>query len=154
MHSLSIRALVPLVGLLCGCIEFRQTPGVLFSSAPSGARIVVDGVDSGFVTPRHLDLSRERHDVDLVLEGYTPTSVRIDAGGEIWLIHWDEAWVNAQTWRFPLWLNARDGLFPIKVENSYGPSRIHARLKLIEGSDRPRRETEPEASEGERRGGG
>ena len=111
----------------------------MFSTAPPGARVVVDGKDSGFVTPCHLELPRERQDVDLVLTGYRPASVRIDPGGDTWLILWDEAWANEQTWRFPLWLNARDGLSPIKKDLGYEPERVHVRLRLLEGQDRPRR---------------
>ena len=97
---------------LSACAEIQRDPGVMFASNPSGARVVVDGVDSGFVTPCHLDIPRAAHDIDLVLEGHAPASVHIDATGDTWLILWDEAYVNENTWRSPLWLNARDGLFP------------------------------------------
>jgi len=134
--------------LAAACIEIRPTPGVVFASNPAGARVVVDGKDSGFVTPCHLALERERHDVDLVLDGYHASSIRIEEGGELWLIYWDEAWINEQTWRFPLWLNARDGLFPIKIDRGYSPERIHVQLRLVEGQDRPRRaEKDREARE-------
>jgi hypothetical protein len=121
------------------CVELRRTPGVMFATSPPGARVMVDGVDSGFVTPCHVDLSRERHDVDMVLEGYKPVSVAIDSGGQTTLVFWDEAWIYPNTWRFPLWLNARDGFFPVKVERGYSPARIYAPLKLAESQDAPRR---------------
>ena len=47
-----------LLATLSACAEIRRDPGVMFASNPSGARVVVDGVDSGFVTPCHLDLPR------------------------------------------------------------------------------------------------
>lgn len=122
-----------------GCVSIESPPGVMFASQPSGARIIVDGVDSGFVTPCHLDLGHQTHEIDLVLEGYKPASVHIDEGGDTWLVLWDEAWISAQSWRFPLWLNARDGLFPIKVERSSEPERVYVRLGLVESQDRPRR---------------
>ncbi len=125
--------------LTAGCVELLPAPGVMFASTPSGARVIVDGEDSGFVTPCHIDLARATHDVDLVLEGYKPASVHIDEGGDTWLILWDEAWVNAQTWHFPLWLNVRDGVFPIKVERMLEPARIYVRMSLVESQDRPRR---------------
>jgi hypothetical protein len=121
------------------CVEIRRTPGVMFATTPSGARVMVDGQDSGFVTPCHIDLERSAHDVDLVLDGYLPASVHIDPGGETWLILWDEAMATPQTWRFPLFLNLRDGMLPIKVERTYDPARVYVRMRLVEGQDRPRR---------------
>jgi hypothetical protein len=147
LRSLLASAPLALVAALaCACAELRRAPGVLFASAPAGARVVIDGKDSGFVTPCHLALERERHDVDLLLEGYHPASVRIDEGGDTWLILWDEAWINEQTWRFPLWLNLRDGVMPIKIERGFSPGRVHVQLRLVEGQDRARR------PEGERPG--
>ena len=130
---------LPLALLASSCVEIPRTPGVMFSSAPPGARVVVDGRDSGFVTPCHLDLERKHHDVDIVLPGYTPAAVKIEPGGQTWLILWDEAWLSENVWHFPLWLNARDGLFPVKVERSYEPKRVYVQLRLVEGQDRPRR---------------
>lgn len=117
----------------------QRVPGVMLATTPPGARVMVDGVDSGFVTPCHVDLSREHHDVDLVLEGYKPVSVAIEEGGQTTLVFWDEAWVYPNTWRFPLFLNARDGFFPVKIERSYSPARIYAPLKLADVKDTPRR---------------
>jgi hypothetical protein len=136
---LRIATTVLVASALASCVEIRPTPGVLFAADPAGARVVSEGKDSGFVTPGHIALERERHDVDLVLDGYHPSSIRIEEGGQVWLILWDEAWVNEQTWRFPLWLNARDGIFPVKVDRGYSPERVHVSLRLVEGQDRPRR---------------
>ncbi len=136
------RVSIPLALLAAGaasCVEIRRVPGVMLATTPPGARVMVDGVDSGFVTPCHLDLSRSRHDLDLVLEGYKPVSVAIEEGGQTTLVFWDEAWIYPNTWRFPLWLNARDGFFPVKVEHSYSPARIYAPLKLADLKEAPRR---------------
>jgi hypothetical protein len=131
---------------LSACVEIQRDPGVMFASNPSGARVVVDGVDSGFVTPCHLDIPRATHDIDLVLEGHSPASVHIDATGDTWLILWDEAYVNENTWRWPLWLNARDGLFPVKVERNFEPSRIYVHLRLAEHQGRAGAPAKPDAA--------
>lgn len=134
------RFALALCALACGaCVELQRVPGVMFATTPPGARIVVDGLDSGFVTPCHIDLTRERHEVDMVLEGYKPVSVSIESGGQTTLVFWDEAWVYPNTWRFPLWLNARDGFLPVKIERSYSPARVWAPLKLGDLRDTPRR---------------
>lgn len=127
---------------LASCVELQRTPGVMFASSPPGARVMVDGRDSGFVTPCHIDLSRSKHHVDIVLEGYRPASVLIEPGGQTYLVTWDEAWIYPNTWRFPLWLNARDGLFPVKIERSYSPARIWAPLRLADSRE-PRRNPRP-----------
>jgi hypothetical protein len=139
MRFASTSLVLALAPLAASCVEMQRTPGMMFATAPAGARVVVDGVDTGFVTPCHVDLERAPHDIDLVLEGFRPASVHSEKGGENWLIHWDEAWINESNWRFPLWLNARDGLFPVKLEMTYDPARVFVRLRLIEGQDRPRR---------------
>ncbi len=91
---------------------------------------MVDNRDSGFVTPCNLALPRERQRVDLLLEGFAPVSVAIDERGGYYLIHWREALVSNETWRFPLWLNYRDGVFPFKVVRGYSPARIFVPLEL------------------------
>jgi hypothetical protein len=144
----SLRLLAPsaLLLALCACAEIQRDPGVMFASNPSGARVLVDGVDSGFVTPCHIDIPRAAHDIDLVLEGHSPASVHIDATGDTWLILWDEAYVNENTWRSPLWLNARDGLFPVKVERNFEPARIYVNLRLAESRGKSGAAQRPEAT--------
>jgi hypothetical protein len=116
--------------LSTGCVELGRAPGVLVASSPPGARIVVDGKDSGFVTPAHLGLSRDDHRLDIVLPGYQTASVRVDPTRRWGLIYWREAYVNSNTWRFPLWLNARDGFAPVKIDRDFEPGRIHVPLLL------------------------
>lgn len=138
-HALARLSLALAALASAACVELQRVPGVMFATAPPGARVVVDGVDSGFVTPCHLDLSRARHEVDMVLEGYKPVSVSIESGGQTTLVFWDEAVVYPNTWRFPLWLNARDGFLPVKIERSYSPTRVYAPLRLADLKDTPRR---------------
>ena len=138
LHLVRTTAFV-LAALSSACIELQRTPGVLFATNPPGARVIVDGVDSGFVTPCNIDLPRESQDIDMVLEGYKPVSVAIEPGGQTTLVFWDEALVYPNTWRFPLWLNARDGFLPVKVERSYSPARIYAPLQLADVVDTRRR---------------
>jgi hypothetical protein len=112
------------------CVSIERQPGVLIASDPPGARLLVDGRDSGFVTPCNVALARERQRVDLELEGFEPVSLVVDERGGYYLIHWREALVSNQTWRFPLWLNYRDGFFPVKLVRGYAPARIFVPLDL------------------------
>jgi hypothetical protein len=112
------------------CVQLIGPPGVAISSQPPGARVLVDGRDSGFVTPCNLDISRRSHRIELVKAGYRSAVIQVEGGGQNHVVPWEEAWVNYQTWHFPLWLNAVDGLMPYKIDRSYSPARIHVPLQL------------------------
>jgi hypothetical protein len=54
--------------------ELEATPTVLIlSSDPTGARIVIDGKDTGQVTPAEVPVSRGEHALELSLDGYETT---------------------------------------------------------------------------------
>lgn len=127
MNRLACLALLLLLG---SCVAVRRVPGVIVASDPPGARIVVDGKDTGYVTPFHLGLDRDPHTLTVELDGYAPSVHRINTVSARTLIFYDEAYIWSNTWRFPLWLNVQDGLAPIKIERGYRPSRIFVRLRL------------------------
>jgi hypothetical protein len=129
--------LAPTVLALCSlaasaCIAPDRPPGLVLASEPPGARILVDGNDSGWVTPMALHLDRgDRTRVDLVLEGYRPATMVVEPGGQAWyVILWRESYKDWDTWRFPIWLNYEDFLAPVKVTRSLQPSRIFVPLRL------------------------
>lgn len=113
---------------LAAC-QFVPEKGIEVSSAPPGARIYVDGRDSGFVTPCVLGVDDDPHRVELELDGYRRETRLLTTGGQTYLIYWNEAFLTYDTWRFPLWLNWLDGLFPLKLVDASSPSRIFVRLR-------------------------
>lgn len=129
--------------LACSCVAINRTPGVMISSRPAGARVVVDGQDSGFVTPCNIDIERSPHAIDLLLDGYQPARIAVDKGGETWLIHWNEAYMDYHVWNFPLWLNLYDFWTPVQIDRSFEPARIFVALRLVEKNERPRRGGRP-----------
>lgn len=114
------------------CVAPSRPHGVVVASEPPGARILVDGIDSGWVTPMALKLPRdERARIDLWLDGYRPATVAVAPGGQkYYLILWRESYKDWDTWRFPLWLNYEDFLAPIKLSRGLQPSRIFVPLRL------------------------
>lgn len=130
---MSLRQTVLVVALagLASC-EVVRNPGVALSTSPPGARVAVDGRDSGYLTPCVLELDRDDHQLDFELAGYRPESRLVTPGGEIYVILWQEMFLNWQVWRFPLWLNYVDGLGPIKVDRGSSPGRIFVRLRRAE----------------------
>jgi PEGA domain-containing protein len=107
-----------------------RAPGISISSAPPGARVLIDGKDTGFVTPCDLGVPREKLEIQLVLDGYQPAVRRVVPDEKHYLVTWEEAAVNPNTWNFPLWLNYEDGLVPYRYERGYSPMRIFVRMKL------------------------
>lgn len=125
--------LLALVALAAtACVAPDRPPGLVVASEPPGARILVDGRDSGWVTPMAMHLDRgDRARLDLVLDGYRPATVVVEPGGQsFYLILWRESYKDWDTWRFPLWLNYKDFLAPVKLSKGLQPSRIFVPLRL------------------------
>jgi hypothetical protein len=119
-----------LASLFAACQATHRQPGVSISSEPPGATVVLDGVDTGFVTPCDIAISREKHEIKIELEGYETAVRHLEGATRRDIIYYDEANAGMKTWRFPLWLNYEDGIFPWKRELSYSPARIFVRLRL------------------------
>ncbi len=118
-------------GLLSGCINLVTPPGILIASTPPGARIAVDGVDSGFVTPTNIAIEGdEDHWVQLSLKGYATTDLYLDENRRIYIVPWEKGEAAQDTFFFPLFLPAPDFLLPIQVDDSPSPKRIHVKLQL------------------------
>ncbi|MBO6934034.1 MAG: PEGA domain-containing protein [Deltaproteobacteria bacterium] len=61
--------------------EMKTAPATLvISSTPAGAAIVIDGEDTGEVTPAEIEVESGTHVVALTLEGREPAEQRVEAG--------------------------------------------------------------------------
>ncbi len=121
----ALLALLALLPLAC-----RTAEPVHFSSSPPGAVVVIDGQESGFVTPCLIDLpDGPPRTIEFRLPGYQTVKreVRYDSRKE--LVFWREASGNLDTWNFPLWLNAEDFFIPRKNLSGESPQRLHVRLR-------------------------
>ena len=121
-----------LLSLLGACVAPAGAPGVVIASDPPGARILIDGRDSGWVTPMAMHLpDDERARIDLALPGYRPATVVVEPGGQqFYLILWSESYKHWDTWNFPLWLGFDDFLAPIKLTGGLQPVRIFVPMRL------------------------
>ena len=115
--------------LLAGCVNVTP-PGILVASSPPGARILVDGKDSGFITPCNLAVSDQDHWIELMLDGYATTALRIEENTRREVVPWSEGIVRPPSWPFPLFLPARDLFTPFRTNDSPLPSRIFVELRL------------------------
>jgi hypothetical protein len=130
-------ALLAVLALLAGC-KTTENP-VSFASDPPGARIIVDGRDSGFVTPALLRLDRERQVVRLELDGFLPEERLLREGNRKSTIYWREMSVHYRTWHFPLWLSRDDTFTPYKRDKSLMPNRLFIKFKREADTRRSRR---------------
>ncbi len=129
--TLLLATWIALAGLLSsGCQIKHRVPGVVVASDPPGAKVLVDGQDSGFVTPCNLGLDRERSDLDLVLPGYQVARVSVRPDSESYSMRYIDMYSDYRTWCFPAWLNFKDFFFPFKKRQWLAPARIHVPMRL------------------------
>lgn len=118
--------------LLCpACTMFESQDHVLVSSEPLGARITVDGQDTGKTTPSRLNLGGNLghdHVIELTKAGYRPS--------RRWIYHYTEGYTSK--WidgvddpvlpPLPLFWTVGDFVFPFAVRSALMPAEIHVRL--------------------------
>ena len=124
----SLSAVLLILGASCLSV---QSPGPALSSEPPGARVRVDGRDSGWVTPCQIALDEDRaHVVTLELEGYAPREVRLEPLDRHGVIARRPA-VNGvkSTIRFPILMPTVDLLLPFRELGGLAPNRVFVRLR-------------------------
>jgi hypothetical protein len=115
-----------LLVLASGCTSSR---GSVFATDPPGARVIINGQDSGFVTPCNIALSGDTHEIDFALPGYAtanrtmrPVKQRYSVLYREWISHYN-------TWKFLFWLSIEDVFVPIKTISKKSPQRLFVRLR-------------------------
>lgn len=126
---LRIGLVLPVIAL-CACVRDIGPPGVFFSSDPPGARILIDGRDSGYVTPRMIALDEgERHRVELRMAGFDTHSMRLLPNKRVTWVVWDDGVATLYGLTFPLYLSFGDLVAPRRVNKLPAPGRIFVRLE-------------------------
>jgi len=115
--------------LATSCVLVSRPNGIVVSSDPSGATVLIDRRDSGFVTPCVLEVDAD-HDkrVDIELKGYMRETRFLTPDHEVYAVLWREMSVGYKSFDFPLFLNFRDFFVPVKYRETVSPGRIHVRL--------------------------
>jgi hypothetical protein len=116
---------------LCpACVLFDNTAHVNIASDPPGARIFVNKRDAGFVTPCMLELDPdETYRIDLEYPGYVTATRVLTEDNQTYALLWKEMYIRPVVWKFPLWLNTRDLLVPIKSDETLSPTRVYVKLE-------------------------
>lgn len=135
---LQLRAALSLaLGLALGgasCVTVTP-PGTAFASEPPGARVHVDGQDTGWVTPCQIALDLDRsHVVTVALAGYVPREIRLEASRRTRVVDWDQAVVGmGSSTHFPILMPIGDFLFPVREDWNLAPGRVFVRLRPESG---------------------
>ena len=130
-----MRALVGLILLLApalfgpGCRNVTPV-GTMLATAPPGARVVVDGSDSGYVTPCFIALERQdAHDVRFELAGYEQAIVFLTPDARLEVVSWYDGQVAWVPLFFGGFLPFGDLFLPFRLDDSLTPGRVFVRLR-------------------------
>ena len=132
--------LLTLLSLLTtpACTWFSSKERVLVSSEPLGARIVVDGYDTGRTTPASLPLGGlfgGDHTIVLHKKGYRPAARRVCQYTEGYTSKWIDGAYDLVMPPLPLFWTGGDLLTPFGVRAAIIPAELHV---VLERDDAPR----------------
>ncbi|MBL8863349.1 MAG: PEGA domain-containing protein [Planctomycetes bacterium] len=118
--------------LLGGCVLFASDRPVNLSTTPPGATVLVNGRNSGFVTPCRIQLDVDRDvRLDFEVPGFRPETRFLTPNDEVYAVYWREMNTGPQTWNFPLFLSRFDAFVPVKWTEAHAPGRIHIDLERL-----------------------
>jgi hypothetical protein len=119
-----------LAGLGASCMTVSP-PATSFASEPPGARVQVDGQDSGWITPCLIALDTdESHVVTLALDGYESREIRLEPLDRTMIIDWEQGVAGLKSSVvFPLLMPMQDLLLPFRNSSALAPGRVFVRLR-------------------------
>ena len=128
--SLTRLALALLLPGAASCVNISP-PGTALTSEPPGARVEVDGHDSGWVTPCLIALDEdETHLVRIVLDGHAPHEIVLEPFYRRSAVSLSEGVTGMRsTLQFPTRLPVQDLLFPLRESYTMSPARVFVRLR-------------------------
>ncbi len=117
--------------LLPGCVMNTASPGVFLATNPPGARVFVDGKDTGFATPCAISLDKTReHEVAFLLDGYEVARRDLFPNTRWTTTSWADGDIGLSIWRFPLFLTFTGLFFPFSEDDDLVPSRVYIPLEI------------------------
>ena len=122
---------------LHSCTAWTGQPNVLVSSDPMGARIYVDGDDTGHTTPHRLTIGGNfgtDHVVRLEKDGYRPARRRLYQHTEGYTSKLIDGAYSVVMIPLPFFWTAGDTVLPFGVRGALLPGELHVEL---ERSDAP-----------------
>lgn len=129
-----LRQILTLAVLSLPLVGCRGIQATTFSTDPPGARVFLDGKDSGFSTPCVMAVDGSKR-VDFVLPGFATATRSLEDESQRYLLLWREMNVGSHTWKFPLWLSYRDLTVPIQGTKGPLPQHLFVRLRRADGAN-------------------
>ena len=138
-HIQGVRAIaIALLGVLPSCSMLAPNRSVSLSTTPPGANVLVDGRDSGFVTPCQIQFDIDEDvRIDFQAPGFRSETRYLTPDDAVYSILWSEMYVGPQAWHFPLFLPLGDLLAPVKWTEGHAPGRVHVDLDRISDEEAP-----------------
>lgn len=131
MRAAVLRLFLPvIVSLTSACVSVQTQPRLYVFSDPSGASVLIDGVDTGFTTPAQVDPSSG--DVTVVKEGYLPQTRSVKTVVDFRYPRWQDGGVVDYTVTFCLLRVWRDVLFPFQFSVWESPRRLYFKLEPLD----------------------
>ncbi|MCU0864840.1 MAG: PEGA domain-containing protein [Planctomycetes bacterium] len=124
--------LLPLLLLLPACTWWTSQDRVLITSDPLGARITVDGTDTGQTTPAKIAVAGNfgrDHTVTLQKRGYRPAQRRLYQFTEGYTAKWIDGAYSPELPPLPLFWTGGDFVFPFGIRGALLPAELHVQLQ-------------------------
>jgi hypothetical protein len=130
---MSARNLLLLFVSMCpACTWWSSQENVLITSEPAGARIAVDGTDTGKTTPSRIQIGGNfgrDHTVELTKKGFRPAQRRLYQFTEGYSSKWIDGADDPVLLPLPLFWTAGDFVFPFGVRGALLPAELYVRLE-------------------------
>jgi hypothetical protein len=123
---------VPLLALATACTSWSSRDHVLVTSEPAGARVIVDGRDTGRTTPVRLPIGGNLgtdHTITVEKNGFRPASRRVYQHTEGYTSRWIDGAFDPSMPPLPLFWTTGDFLLPFGVRGAILPAELHVQLE-------------------------
>lgn len=117
---------------LSGCLFWAEQDAVLVSSDPLGARILVDGEDTGRTTPARLLIGGNfgtDHVIELQKRGYRPARRNLYQYTEGYTSKWIDGVYDVVMPPLPLFWTPGDLLWPLGIRGALLPAELCIQLQ-------------------------
>jgi len=120
-----------LIASLNGCVYWKSHENVLISSDPLGARILVDGRDTGKTTPSRLAIGGNfgtDHIIELQKPGFRPARRRVYQHTEGYTSRWNNGVYDMVMPPLPVFWSVGDFVTPFGIRGALLPAELYVQL--------------------------
>ncbi len=117
--------------LLPACTSIQGSNRVLVTSAPAGARIAVNGLDTGWTTPHDFNLANfgsHDHLITVTKKGYEPESRQVYLHRQTRTSRWVDGAVEDLQFTWPVFWTFGDFFLPFEYSWEFVPRELFVQL--------------------------